>query len=355
MTMTIAPAVTESTDEFVGRALGDFGAAITVALVRVGDRLGLYRALAGAPQTAAELAASTGTVQALVEPWLVNQAASGYLDHDPETGRFTLPAHREPVFADESSAVYFGGFAEIITSIYADSERVVAAFRGERSLPWHEHDGRLFTGTERFFRPGYAANLVPSWIPALDGVEAKLRRGAHVADVGCGHGVSTLLLAEAYPASTFVGSDYHPASVARAGELAREAGVADRVRFEVGRAEELAGGPYDLVCLFDSLHDMGDPVAALRGVRARLAPGGTVMLVEPKSEDDLADNLNPVGRVYAAASAAVCTPNGLAQGGHPLGAIAGPRRTAEVAAQAGFTGFRTATSTPFTAVYELTP
>jgi SAM-dependent methyltransferase len=236
----------------------------------------------------------------------------------------------------------------------AASPRVAAAFRGDRELPWHEHDARLFSGTERFFRPGYAANLVDGWLPALVGVPDKLRRGARVADVGCGHGVSTVLMAQAYPESTFVGSDYHGPSVERARKLAAEAGVAGTTRFEVARAEQVGGGPYDLVCVLDALHDMGRPVEVLARLRGLLVPGGTVMLVEPWAGDRVEDNLTPVGRIFFAASAAICTPGGLSQHGEPLGAQAGPARTLDVARRAGFTGVRMATSTPVNAVYELT-
>ena len=343
-----------TTEEFVGRAVGDVGAALSVAMLRVGDRLGLYRALAdGGPQSPAEIAARTGTNELLVGQWLGNQAAGGWLSYDPDAGTYELPEGHVPVLADPDSPVFFGGLAEVVTAVFADTDRVAEAFLG-RPLPWHEHDERLFGGTERFFRPGYAANLVRGWIPALVGVEDALRRGARVADVGCGHGVSTVLLAQAYPASTFVGSDYHAESVERARTVAAEAGVADRVRFEKLPAHQVGGGPYDLICVFDALHDMGHPVEVLAHLRGQLATGGTVMLVEPYAADRVEDNLTPVGRVYFAASAAICTPGGLSQRGNPLGAQAGPTRTGEVARSAGFTGFRMATSTPFNAVYELT-
>jgi 2-polyprenyl-3-methyl-5-hydroxy-6-metoxy-1,4-benzoquinol methylase len=344
-----------TTEDFVGQAVGDVGAALSVAMLRVGDRLGLYRALAAdGPQTPAELAARTGTRAPLVAAWLGNQAAGDWLRYDPGTGRYELPAGHAPVLADPDSPVYFGGLAEVVTSIYADTERVVAAFRGERELPWTEHDERLFSGTERFFRPGYAANLVDGWVPALVGVEDVLRRGGRAADVGCGHGVSTILLAQAFPRSTFAGSDSHGPSVERARKLAAEAGVSATASFEVAAADELTGGPYDLVCVFDALHDMGHPVEVLAHLRGQLAPGGTVMLVEPYANDRVEDNLTPVGRVFYAASAAVCTPGGLSQHGEPLGAQAGPARTLAAARQAGFSGGRMATSTPFNAVYELT-
>ena len=344
-----------TTEDFVGQAVGDVGAALSVAMLRVGDRLGLYRALAeGGPQSAYELASRTGTRPPLVAAWLGNQAAGGWLRYDPDTDRYELPAEHVPVLADADSPVYFGGLAEVVTSVYADTERVVAAFRGERDLPWHEHDERLFTGTERFFRPGYAANLVTGWIPALVGVEDVLRRGGRVADVGCGHGVSTILMAQAFGRSP---------SPARTATARRSSGPASSPPTRASPAppastsapaDELTGGPYDLVCVFDALHDMGHPVEVLAHLRGQLAPTGTVMLVEPFAHDRVEDNLTPVGRVFYAASAAICTPGGLAQHGEPMGAQAGPARTAEVAGRAGFTGVRMATSTPFNAVYELT-
>jgi len=338
---------------FVGKALGDLGGALTASLAVIGDKLGLYRAMAGAgPLTAAELAERTGTFERCVREWLAAQAASGYVEHDAATGRYVLPDEHVPVLVDEDSpACMLGGFQGMTAAMRA-SAKVVEAFRTGAGVGWHEHDPELFLGTERFFRPGYNANLVDSWIPALEGVEQKLAAGASVADVGCGFGASTVIMAKAYPRSSFVGFDYHPASIEAATERAERAGVADRVRFEVASAKKYPGS-YDLVTFFDCLHDMGDPVGAARHVRSSLAPGGTWMLVEPFAHDRVEDNLNPVGRVFYSVSTMVCTQASLAQEvGLALGAQAGEGRLRDVLQQAGFGHVRRATETPFNIVIE---
>lgn len=283
-------------NDFVGKALGDLGSALTASLVVVGERLGLYRAMAdGEPVTAVELAKRTGTNERCVREWLAAQAASGYLEHHPTTGRYSLPVEHAVALTDDNSpACVLGGFIGMTAAMRA-TPRVIDAFRNGKGVGWHEHDPELFEGTERFFRPGYNAYLVSQWIPALDGVAARLERGARVADVGCGHGASTVIMAKAFPRSTFVGFDYHAASIERARQRAAEAGVADRVTFEVAPAHSFPG-TYDLVGMFDCLHDMGDPEGAARHIRSALAPGGTWLLVEPYADDDLANNLNPVGR-----------------------------------------------------------
>ncbi len=344
-------------DAFMGQAVGDLGAAISVALNVIGDKLGLYRAMDGAgPLTPAELAARTGTAERYVREWLANQAAGGYVTYDPAAGTFTLPPEQAYALAQEDSPVFLAGFAQVVLSIFRDVPKVVEAFRTGNGVGWHEHDHELFHGTERFFRPGYAANLESSWIPALDGVEAKLRAGARVADVGCGHGASTIVLAKAYPSSTFHGFDYHAESIDAARKAAAEAGVGDRVTFEVASAAEYPGTGYDLVAFFDSLHDMGDPVGAARHVRESLAPDGTWLLVEPFAHDKLEDNLNPVGRIFYGASTVLCTPASLSQEvGLALGAQAGEARLREVVTSAGFTSFRRATETPFNLVLEARP
>ncbi|MFN2626076.1 MAG: class I SAM-dependent methyltransferase [Mycobacteriales bacterium] len=344
-------------NEFMGQAVTDHGAAISIALTYLGDELGLYKALDGAgPLTAPQVAERTGTDARLVREWLSNQAAGGYVAYDPATDTFTLPDEQAFALAQDESPAFLPGFSQVVVSIYRDLDKLIAAFRSGGALGWHEHDTSLFHGTERFFRPGYAANLVSAWIPALDGIDAKLRGGASVADVGCGHGASTIVMAQAYPKSTFVGYDYHAPSIEAARKAAADAGVADRVRFEVASAKDYPGSGYDLVAFFDCLHDMGDPVGAARHVRSTLAPDGTWLLVEPFANDRLEDNLNPVGRVFYGASTVICTPASKAQEvGLALGAQAGEARTREVVTGAGFGTFRRATETPFNLVYEAKP
>ncbi len=341
-------------EAFLGKAIGDMGAAISALLVHIGDKLGLYKAMAGAgPLTPAELAARTGTTERYVREWLNNQAAGGYVDYDPKTGRYSLNEEQAQCLANEDSPTFLPGGYEGIASTFSDEPKFTAAFRSGKGVGWHEHDARLFSGTERFFRPGYNANLVSSWLPALDGVADRLQKGAKVADIGCGHGASTVVMARAYPKSTFYGFDYHGPSIERARRAAAEVGVGDRARFEVAGAKDFPGKDYDLVAFFDCLHDMGDPVGALRHVRQALAPAGTVMLVEPFAGDRVEDNLNPVGRVYYGFSTVVCTPASLAQEvGLGLGAQAGEARLRGVFEEAGFKRFRRATETPFNLVFE---
>jgi 2-polyprenyl-3-methyl-5-hydroxy-6-metoxy-1,4-benzoquinol methylase len=308
------------------------------------------------PLTSVELAARSGVAERYVREWASAQAASGYLEYEPGRETFTLPPEQALAFADEDSPVYLLGGYRVISSAYKDREQLAERFRAGAGFGWHEHDPELFLGTEQFFRPGYRTHLVPEWLPALEDVEDKLRAGARVADVGCGHGVSTLLMARAYPGSTFHGFDYHAASIQRATELAEAEQVRGNVAFEVASAKDFPGRGYDLVCFFDCLHDMGDPVGVLRHVRDALDDDGTVMLVEPFAADSLAANLNPVGRVYYAASTLVCTPASLAQEvGLALGAQAGEERLRDVARQAGFSRFRRATETPFNLVLEARP
>ncbi|HEY8516066.1 MAG TPA: class I SAM-dependent methyltransferase [Candidatus Binatia bacterium] len=340
--------------QFVEKAMSDLGSALTASLVVIGDKLGLYRAMAGAgPLTPAELAARTDTVERCVREWLAAQAAAGYVTYDAETGKYALPdEHAVALADDESPACVLGGFQGMTAAMRAEP-KVTTAFRHGNGVGWHEHEPDLFLGTERFFRPGYNANLVSSWIPALDGVREKLEQGATVADVGCGHGASTIIMAKAFPRSRFVGFDYHAASIQSARERAERAGVADRVRFEVAAAKDYPG-TYDLVTFFDCLHDMGDPVGAARHVRSTLAKDGTWMLVEPYANDDVKDNLNPLGRVYYSVSTLVCTQASLAQEvGLALGAQAGEKRLRDVCTKAGFSHFRRATETPFNLVFEV--
>ena len=344
-------------DEFMGRFVGDLGAALSAALVVIGDKLGLYRAMEdGQPVTAEELAERTHTDARYVREWLSNQAAGGYVCFDAASDRFHLSPEQSLALAQEGSPAFVPGAFQLATSLVKDEEKISRAFQTGDGVGWHEHHRDLFAGTERFFRPGYAANLVSSWLPALDGVQAKLEAGARVADVGCGHGASTVLMAQAFPRSEFAGFDYHGASIEAAASAAAEARVDARVRFEVAAACEYPGEGYDLVTMFDCLHDMGDPVGAAAHVRETLAPDGTWMIVEPFAGDRLEDNINPVGRVFYGASTLVCTPASRAQDvGLALGAQAGERRLREVVREGGFTHLRRAAETPFNIVLEVRP
>lgn len=358
MTLTDIPVIDEaSLERFVGQAVVDMGAAISGLLLHLGDRLGLYKAMAGAgPITSDELAERTGTAERYVREWLSNQAAGGYVSYDPADGSFTLPAEHAMVLANEDSPVFLAGAFEAIASAYADHELVVTAFRTGKGIGWPAHDDRLFSGIVRLFAPGYAAHLVPDWLPALDGVVEKLRTGASVADVGCGLGASAVILAKAFAHSSVVGFDIHEPPIAGARQAAAEAGVSRRTRFEVATAKDFPGEGYDLVCLFDALHDMGDPVGAARHIRQALAADGTLMLVEPNAGDALGDNLNPIGRTYYGLSTVICTPGSLSQEvGLGLGAQAGERRLTAVLREAGFSRVRRATETPFNLVLEARP
>ncbi len=348
--MTATTTVDEARlDAFMGQFVQDCGAAANVPLVIIGDKLGLYRAMAGGePVTPAELAERTGCRERYIKEWLSAQAASGYVSY--EAGRFRLPPEQELALTDEDSPACILGAFQIINAIVQDEPRIRERFRSGDGFGWHEHHHDLFEGTERFFRPGYLANLVESWLPSLDGVVEKLRAGARVADIGCGHGASTILMAQAFPNSEFTGFDYHPESIEAARTRSRD------VRFEVASAAEFEGGPYDLVCVFDALHDMGDPVGAARHVRSQLAEDGTWMVVEPFAGDRLEDNLNPVGRLFYAASTMLCTPASLSQEvGLALGAQAGPERLTEVLHEGGFSRVRRSTETPFNIVLEARP
>ena len=343
--------------DFVFKAVDEVGATLNAALVVMGDKLGLYRALAGAgPLTAAELAERTQTTERYVREWLNAQAAGGYVTYDPESGRYTLPPEQTVALTDDSSPAYLPGFFQIALGSVLDSPRITETVRRGGGFGWHEHVHDVHEGCERFFRPGYNANLVPEWLPALDGVVEKLERGARVADLGCGHGASTILMAQAFPSSAFLGSDYHAGSIETARVRAEEAGVGDRVRFEATPAAGDVGTGFDLVTMFDCLHDMGDPVGAARKVREMLAPDATWMIVEPAAGDSVEDNLNPVGRAYYGFSTLLCTPASLSQEvGLALGAQAGEARIREVVERGGFTRFRRVAETPFNIVFEARP
>jgi SAM-dependent methyltransferase len=342
---------------FVEKMFGDLGGACSVALALAGDRLGLWKGMAGAGQiTPAELAARTHTTERYVREWLCAMAAAEYVTYDAASERFRLPDEHVPVLADESTPATVLGGLQSISVFFKDESKLVEAFRSGKGVAWGDHHPDLFEGTERFFRPGYQAHLVSEWIPALDGVDAKLRAGARVVDVACGHGVTTLLMAKAYPRSTFVGFDFHGPSIERARRLAAEQGVGDRVSFEVATAKTFPGTGYDLVSIFDSLHDMGDPVGAAAHIRQALAADGTWLLVEPFAHDRVEDNLNPIGRIFYAASSFICTPASLSQEvGLGLGAQAGEARLRDVVTQGGFGRFRRATETPFNLVFEARP
>ncbi|MBY2946900.1 class I SAM-dependent methyltransferase [Rhizobium leguminosarum] len=342
-------------DALVGRLVGDVGAAMSGALVVLGDQVGIYKAMAdGTPMSVQDLAKKTGIKERYLREWLSAQAAADYVAYDEKTDRFSLTPEQAMVFGEENSPAFFVGAFEVVQSMWMDEPKVADAFRTGKGLGWHEHSTCLFRGTERFFRPGYNSHLVNEWIPALGGVEEKLKAGASVADVGCGHGASTILMAQAYPASRFTGFDYHGPSIERANAAAKEAGVSDRVTFEQGSAAEFPGRGYDMVAMFDCLHDMGDPVGAGRHVKDTLGPNGTWLIVEPFAHDHLKDNLNPVGRVYYGASTMICTPASLSQEvGLGLGAQAGEMKLRKVALDAGFTHFRRATETPFNMVFEV--
>jgi SAM-dependent methyltransferase len=358
MSASASPAINETKlHEFVMKAVGEMGAAMNAALIVVGDKLGLYKAMAGAgPLTSAELADKTKTTERYVREWLSAQAAGGFVDYDAATGKFTLPNEQAMALADEQSPVFLPGFFQMLGACFRDEPKISEAFRTGKGVGWHEHDHALFAGTERFFRPNYRAHLMTEWIPALGDTESKLKQGAKVADVGCGLGTSTILMAQAFPKSTFVGFDYHPRSIELAAEAAAKAGVGDRVKFEVAKAKDFPGRGYDLVAFFDCLHDMGDPEGAARHVLTSLNPNGAWMIVEPFANDKLEDNLNPIGRVYYGASTFLCTPASLSQEvGLGLGAQAGEGRLSRIMKSAGFTRVRRAAETPFNIVLEARP
>jgi len=339
--------------EFLNRFVGDLGATMAAGNIVVGDRLGLYRALANGPLRPQELAELTGTAPRYVDEWLRGQAAGGYVEYDPQTGNYWLTEEQAFALTNPDGPVFAPGAFQLAVAALRAEPEITDAFRSGVGVGWHTHDEGVFTGCERFFRPGYSASLISSWLPALDGVEAKLREGALVADIGCGHGASTVLMAKEYPRSTVFGSDYHAESVATARKRASEQDLDGRVHFEVANAQTFTGGPFDLVTTFDALHDMGDPLGAAHHVLRRLADGGTWMIVEPFAGTTVGDNLNPVGRVYYSFSTFLCVPNALSQaGGYALGAQAGEEPMRRIVSDAGFDSFRRVAETPFNIVYE---
>jgi SAM-dependent methyltransferase len=343
-------------NSFIGQFVTDLGAAVHAGMVVIGEKLGLYKALAEAPMSSAQLAAKTQTDERYLCEWLASQAAGGYVTYDQKTNKFSLSEEQAFTLANEESPAYLPGAFELALGSLAAVPRIAEAFRTGAGMGWHEHVDGVFHGCEKFFRPGYAANLVTSWIPSLQGVKEKLEAGARVADVGCGKGASTLLMAKAFPKSRFFGFDYHDKSIEAARESAKRNGIADRVTFEVAKAKEFPGKDYDFVAVFDCLHDMGDPIGAAAHVRQSLAKDGTWMIVEPFANDQLKDNLNPVGRVYYSFSTLLCTPCSRSQEvALCLGAQAGESRIRDVVTSAGFKRFRRATETPFNIVYEARP
>jgi SAM-dependent methyltransferase len=348
-----APIDENKLNAFMTQLVGDLGATMTAVMVLIGDKLGLYKAMAdGKPVTSVDLAQKTGTVERYVREWLGNQAASSYIHYDAKSGMYNLPPEQAFALANEGGPAFFAGAFQLTAAAFAAAPKIADNFKTGKGLDWCDHDHRLFEGTERFFRPGYAANLAQNWIPALDGVEAKLKAGAKVADIGCGFGASTIVMAQAYPNSKFFGFDYHAPSIEAARLRAAQAGVSDRVTFAVAKSTDYPGTDYDFVAHFDCLHDMGDPIGAAVHVRSSLKTSGTWMIVEPFAGDKVEDNLNPVGRIYYAASTCICVPASLAHNGPALGAQAGEARLKEVTRQGGFTHFRRATQTPFNLVLE---
>ncbi|MDX3660188.1 class I SAM-dependent methyltransferase [Streptomyces sp. ID05-26A] len=357
MTTTRPEVDTDKLMQFVFRAVDEVGATLNAALVVMGDKLGYYRLMAsGEPISPAELADRSGTAEPYAREWLNAQAAGGYVSYDSVTSRYTLPIEHAVALTVEDSPAFLPGMFQIALGTVNDAGRVLDAARSGSGVGWHEHSSDVHIGCERFFRPSYAANLIEGWLPALDGVTAKLRAGARVADVGCGHGASTILMAQAFPNSAFTGSDYHPESIQIARERAEAAGVADRVTFEVASAKDFSGTGYDLVTMFDCLHDMGDPVGAAKHVKNAVAADGTWMIVEPMAGDHVEDNLNPVGRTYYGFSTLLCTPASLSQDvGLALGTQAGPARIRDVAVAGGFNRFAGVAQTPFNQVLEVRP
>jgi 2-polyprenyl-3-methyl-5-hydroxy-6-metoxy-1,4-benzoquinol methylase len=343
--------------ELLGKGLVDFGATFHAALICIGDKLGLYKGLAeGGQQTSAELAQRTGTTERYVREWLCSQAAGGYVSYDAATGRFYLTDEQAFVLADENSPAFLPGAFQVALGATQAKDLLEERFKSGKGMGWHEHHSNVFVGTERFFRPGYAANLVAAWIPSLQDVDAKLKAGARVADVGCGLGASTVLMAKHYPQSEFFGFDYHDKSIETAKQRANDAGVGDRIKFDTAMAKSYPGKDYDFVTFFDCLHDMGDPGGASAHVFSTLKKDGTWMIVEPFAGDKIEDNLNPVGRAFYGASTLLCTPASLSQEvGLALGAQAGEKRLREVVTSGGFTRFRRATQTPFNMVFEARP
>ncbi len=348
-----APINEEKMNAFIGKVVGDFGAALSSSLVYIGQKLGLYKALAQAGSvTPAQLAQQTSTNERYIREWLINQAASGYVDYDAASGRFSLSPEQAVALTDETSPFYVGGGFYVIKAMGNAVPHIEKAFKSGGGLLWGDNDPDLFIGVERFFRPGYAAHLIASWIPSLNGIEEKLKTGGKVADIGCGHGASTVIMAQAYPNSHFWGFDNHSKSIETARQRAKEAGVSDRVTFETANAGDFPDQQYDLITFFDCLHDMGDPVGAAKRAYQTLSPTGSAMIVEPMAGNTVEENFNIIGRTFSGASTLCCTANSMALGGPALGAVAPESAIREVVLSGGFTEFRRATETPFDRIFE---
>ena len=340
-------------NQFLGKVLGDFGASLSSALVYIGQKLGLYRAMAEAgPVTPLELAERTSTNERYVREWLINQAAGGYAEYDSATGRYSLTPEQAVALTDEHSPFYIGGGFFVVKAMTQAASRIESCFRNGGGMLWGEHDPDLFIGTERFFRPGYSAHLVSTWIPSLTGIEEKLKTGARVADVGCGHAASTIIMAQAYPNSRFWAFDNHEASVKHAREAVEAAGVSDRVKVETASAQDIPDNKYDLICFFDCLHDMGDPLGACKRAAEVLAEGGSALIVEPMAGNKVEENFNTIGRTFTGASTLCCTANSMALGGPALGAVASEDSIRDIVLAGGFKQFRRATETPFNRIFE---
>ena len=340
-------------NQFLGKVIGDFGASLSSALVYIGQKLGLYKAMAAhGPMTPAGLAQQTNTNERYVREWLINQAAGGYAEYDKETGRYSLTPEQAVALTDELSPFYVGGGFFVVRAMTHAVDRIESYFRDGGGMLWGEHHPDLFIGTERFFRPGYSAHLVSTWIPSLTGIDAKLKAGGKVADVGCGHGASTIIMAKAYPKSQFWAFDNHEASIRHAREAAEAAGVADRITFEVVPAQKMPDNQYDLIAFFDCLHDMGDPVGACKRAAEVLAPDGSLLIVEPMAGERIEENFNPIGRTFAAASTLCCTSNSLALNGPALGAVASEESLRAAVQAGGFKQFKRTTETPFNRIFE---
>jgi 2-polyprenyl-3-methyl-5-hydroxy-6-metoxy-1,4-benzoquinol methylase len=340
-------------NEFLGKVVGDFGAALSSSLVYIGQKLGLYKVMAsGGSTTPSELAAKTSTNERYIREWLLNQAASGYVDYDVASGRYSLSPEQAAALTDESSPFFVGGGFYVIKAMTHAVSKIEEAFKNGGGLLWGENDPDIFVGTERFFRPGYATHLIASWIPALTGIEPRLKAGAKVADIGCGHGSSTIIMAQAYPNSQFWGFDNHEKSIETARERAKEAGVSDRITFEVANASNFTHRQYELIAFFDCLHDMGDPVGACRRAHETLADNGSALIVEPMAGNTIEENFNIIGRTFSGASTLCCTANSMALKGPALGAVATEDAIRQTVLAGGFTEFRRATETPFNRVFE---